>query len=57
MSFLGCSGGSKVKKAYLSKTFRCSIYEIARVSFGCSGGGRSKVTKALSFRTVQMFGL
>ena len=41
MSFLGCSGGgSKVKKACLSETFRCSIYEIARVILGCSGGGR-----------------
>ena len=40
LKFLGCGGGGgKVKKAYLSETFRCSIYEIARVILGCSGGG------------------
>ena len=37
-------GRSEVTKAYLSKMFRCAIYEIASTFFGVGGGG--KVTKA-----------
>ena len=49
-------GAIRYTKAYLSETFRCSIYEIARVILGCSmcGGGGSKVTKGLSLQNVRM---
>ena len=51
----GAGGGSKVTKAYLSETFGCSIYEIARVILGVQWGGY--VNESVSFRNVQMFDL
>ena len=54
---MGGGGEYKVTKGYLSETFECSIFEMASVTFGVQWRGRSKVTKALSFQNVQMFGL